>query len=224
MTFTLAIDTSTLISGVALGSVAQHWVRRGRVTSHSDELLQMVADVVAESGHSVRELTGIVCGAGPGSFTGLRIGLATCKGLAISIGCPLLLVSSLATMAARAPDGECLAVLDAFKDEVYVGRYTVAAGVPTLREPERVLSPAQLLAELAVDPARHLVGDGALRYPQLQSLGRLLDDDGSPRPLDLLRLGAARLAAGEASSLANAVPHYIRRSEAEIMKDKKASV
>ncbi len=116
----LAIDTATLTAGVGLLADERLYLRRGRVTSHSDELLQMVSDVVAESGGTVRQLRGVICGAGPGSFTGLRIGLATCKGLALSVGCPLLLVSSLAALAARAPDGPCLAILDAYKDEVYV--------------------------------------------------------------------------------------------------------
>ncbi len=217
----LAIDTATLTAGVGLLADERLYLRRGRVTSHSDELLQMVSDVVAESGGTVRQLRGVICGAGPGSFTGLRIGLATCKGLALSVGCPLLLVSSLAALAARAPDGPCLAILDAYKDEVYVAAYDVAVGVPTLRTAERAVGPTQLLAELQGAPPHHLVGDGVTRYPALLALGPQVDDDGAPHPRELLRLGRAALLAGEHSSLESAVPNYIRRSEAEILKDKR---
>lgn len=219
----LALDTSTLTAGVALVTDGAIHVRRGRVTSHSDELLQMVSEVVAESGLAATELEGIVCGAGPGSFTGLRIGLATCKGLALSIGCPLVLVSSLAVLAARAGDGECLAILDAYKDEVYVGYYDVQAGLPTLLRPERVVAPSLLLDELRGHAELQLVGDGLSRYPSLTALGRLIDQDGSPHPGELARLGLVRLEAGERDSLESSTPHYIRRSEAEIMKDRRSS-
>ena len=217
----LAIDTSTLTAGVALLSADALFVRRGRVTSHSDELLQMVSEVVAESGRSVRELAGVICGAGPGSFTGLRIGLSTCKGLALSVGCPLLLISSLEALAARSIDGPCLAVLDAHKGEVYAGVYEVAGGVPSLRGVERVLAPQTLIADLSNGSARTIVGDGVLAYPQLSVLGQSVDEDGSPHPRELIALGKMRLQAGEHTSLDQATPHYIRRSEAEILKDRR---
>jgi tRNA A37 threonylcarbamoyladenosine modification protein TsaB len=93
--------------------------------------------------------------------------------------------------------------------------------VPVVRVAERAIAPAAMLAELADTAPQQLVGDGVLRYPALRALGPLIDDDGAPHPRELLRLGRAALLRGETSSLESAAPNYIRRSEAEIMKDKR---
>lgn len=215
-----AIDTSTLIAGVAVGTADQLTVRRGRVTSHSDELLAMIDASLREAGLRPAELDGIVCGAGPGSFTGLRIGLATAKGLAFSLGKPLVTVSSLATLAARARSGTVYALLNAYKQEVYVGAYQIDAGEPVALHPERVRPPSEIVKEidrLEVSDVQ-LVGDGIDAYPELFARWLRLDADGAPHPRELVRLGAARLARGEVSDLAFVAPHYIRPSEAELMK------
>jgi tRNA threonylcarbamoyladenosine biosynthesis protein TsaB len=227
----LALDTATLTASVAVlvdGRLVTE--RRHRVTTHSEALLGLLDGALAEAGLVARDLDGVVCGAGPGSFTGLRIGLATAKGLCFALGRPLQLVSSLEALAARAPDGAVCAVLDAHKNEVYAARYLVRAGVP---EPlgaqgEQVLPPASLAAQLAAShaaavggPPLALVGDGALRYREiLGSEWPLVDEDGAPHASDVARLGAAAFARGEAASLGRSGPRYIRPSEAEIAKMK----
>ncbi len=219
----LGIDTATLTAAAALWRDGQVIAERQRaVTTHSEMLLAMVDECCAEVGIAPRQLDGVVCGAGPGSFTGLRIGLATAKGLCFALDQPLLLVSSLAAMAARAPDGRVLATLDAFKGEVYAGLYDVAGGVPVPAGDEAVLAPEALLAQLAAAPAAFVVGSGVAKYPALLAAGRLLDPEPGPRPADLLRLGAARLARGDQADLATATPAYIRPSEAELVKQRRA--
>jgi tRNA threonylcarbamoyladenosine biosynthesis protein TsaB len=211
----IAIDTSTLTAGVAAwsdGAVVAE--RRARVTTHSDVLLSMVDEVLREAGWSIAALDGVACTAGPGSFTGLRIGLATAKGLCFAAGKPLAGVGSLEALAARAPDGQVAAVMDAHKQEVYAAIYDVAGGLPTLKAGEWVLPPSELLERIAGLP---VVGDGALRYPQL---GHPLDNDGAPRPADVARLAAARLEKGEADDLSSSGPRYVRASEAEIARMK----
>jgi tRNA threonylcarbamoyladenosine biosynthesis protein TsaB len=220
----LALDTATLMAGVAVfrdhdGRVLAE--RRRVVTTHSEALLQLVDEALREAAVEARALDAIVCGAGPGSFTGLRIGLATAKGLCFALGRPLVMVSSLEALAARAPDGRVCAVIDAHKGEVYAGLFAVERGVPRPLDPsgeaERVLAPAALADELRAGGVV-LVGDGVLRYRELFIGAAPLDEDGAPRPADVARLGALRLAAGERSDLARAAPKYIRPSEAERMK------
>jgi tRNA threonylcarbamoyladenosine biosynthesis protein TsaB len=158
----------------------------------------------------------VACVSGPGSFTGLRIGLATAKGLCFAAHKPLVCVPTLQALAARAPDGRVCAVLDAHKQEVYAAIYSVAAGVPTLVEGEWVLPPADLRSRL--DGEIPVVGDGALRYPEIP--GRRLDEDGAARPSDVARLAALRLERGDADDLPSSGPHYVRASEAEIARMK----
>jgi tRNA threonylcarbamoyladenosine biosynthesis protein TsaB len=216
----LAIDTSTLLAGAAVLDGANELASgRRKVTTHSEALLALIDETLRAAGIVVRDLDGVVCAAGPGSFTGLRIGMATAKGLCWATGKPLALVSSLATLAARAPEGSRVcAVLDAYKCEVYAGRFAIEGGVPQPIGDEVAIAPAALAAELAAAATPWLmVGEGVLRYRELIVEGAwLLDDDGSPRPADLGRLGARLLDAGQAADLAAAAPTYIRPSEAEL--------
>jgi tRNA threonylcarbamoyladenosine biosynthesis protein TsaB len=215
----LAVDTATLQAGVALWQDGRALAeRRQSVTTHSEALLAMIDEAFAEAGVRPTALDAIVCGGGPGSFTGLRIGLATAKGLCFALDKPLVLVSSLAALAARAPSGRVCATLDAFKGEVYAGRYAIVDGTPILDGAEAVLAPASLQAELAHAPVDWIVGSGAIKYPELAAATRLLDEEAGPRPLDVARLGAARYSRGESDDLARASPTYIRPSEAELVK------
>jgi tRNA threonylcarbamoyladenosine biosynthesis protein TsaB len=162
----------------------------------------------------------IACGSGPGSFTGLRIGLATAKGLCFALDKPLVMISSLAGLAARAPAGRVCATLDAFMGEVYAGLYTIVDGLPVADGEELVLPPAELRARLAAAPVGHVVGTGAVKYPELQ-VAPLLDHEPGPRAADLARLGAVRVARRDFDNLSTATPKYIRPSEAELVKKKR---
>jgi tRNA threonylcarbamoyladenosine biosynthesis protein TsaB len=216
----LALDTSTRTAGVAVWRDGRVLAERKRVvTTHSESLLEVIDEALAAAAVEPRALDAVACGAGPGSFTGLRIGLATAKGLCFALGRPLILVSSLEALAARAPDGRVCAILDAHKDEVYAGLFSVEKGVVRALGEERVLAPEALAGELR-GGGMTLVGDGALRYRALFDAAPL-DEDGAPGAREHARLGAARLAAGERSDLASSAPKYIRLSEAELMKLKR---
>jgi tRNA threonylcarbamoyladenosine biosynthesis protein TsaB len=218
----IGIDTATQAAAAALWRDGRVLAQRQRtVTTHSEMLLTMVDECCAEAGVSPRQLDGVVCGAGPGSFTGLRIGLATAKGLCFALDKPLALISSLAAMAARAPDGRVLATLDAYKGEVYAGLFDVAGGMPTAVGDEAVLPPEVLLQRLGEPLPAFLLGSGVVKYPALLAAGSCLDSEPGPRPADLLRLGAARLERGDHDELATAAPAYIRPSEAELVKQRR---
>lgn len=207
---------------MAAGTAA---VRRQQVTTHSETLLVLIDECLGELGLSPGDLSGVICGAGPGSFTGLRIGAATAKGLCFALGIPLVMVSTLQTMAARS-QGErtVLSCLYASRGQVYAqlfpraGAGQLADGEPELLK-EAVWEPgrlAPLLGELAGGDPLFLCGDGPQRYPELLVPGSaLLDDDPWPRPLDLLALGSARLSRGESDPLRTAVPSYVCPAAAE---------
>jgi tRNA threonylcarbamoyladenosine biosynthesis protein TsaB len=218
----LGLDTSTLSAGVAVwdGDGARLLAESRRaVTTHSEFLVPLIDETLRRAGLRVAEVGGIACGAGPGSFTGLRIGLATAKGLCFALGRPLALVSSLAAVAARAPDGRVCATLDAHKAEVYAAVFEVRDHLPLLVDEELVLPPAALAARLAALAPLDIVGGGALRYRELIAPGvRLLDEEEGPRPGDVARLGGLRLLRGEGDDLAASGPRYIRPSEAELAK------
>jgi tRNA threonylcarbamoyladenosine biosynthesis protein TsaB len=159
--------------------------------------LVLVDEVIARAGCRPDQLTRVVCGCGPGSFTGLRIGIATARGLALGLALPCLGASTLAALAAGAPGA--LALVDARRGELFTLAATGAAVVE---------QPAVVAARIA--PGTLCVGDGARRYRDLlEEAGAEVppDDDARHAP------GAealAALASGEAAE-----PVYVRRPDAE---------
>jgi tRNA threonylcarbamoyladenosine biosynthesis protein TsaB len=223
----LALDTATLVASVALLVVEDNGENNGDVIAaagdahadtHSEKLLPLIDAILHQADVAPAALDAIACGAGPGSFTGLRIGLATAKGLCFALGKPLVLVSSLAALARGAGGRDVLALIDAKKREVYAGVFA-ADGTPL--GGERVLPPDALLEHVhAVAGGRKLVviGDGAAAYPDAAArCGEVdLTVRSSPDARAVAHLAAARLRAGATDEVLTAAPTYIRASEAEI--------
>ena len=189
---TLAFDTATSVATAALvrdGEVLGERVSRAvRVLEDADELLR-------ESKAERVELTGIVVGTGPGSFTGLRMGLAAARGLAFALDISVAGVSTLAALAEGAPGA--LPVIDAGRREVF----TLVDGRPT------VCSPHEVVAELCV-------GDGALRYRRvLEERGVTVPPDDDERHLPRARFHAAL--AGSFGPADAVEPLYLRIPDAE---------
>lgn len=189
---TLAFDTATSAATTALvrdGDVLGEAVSRAvRVLADADQLLR-------EGGVERSELTGIVVGTGPGSFTGLRLGLAAARGLALALEVPVAGVSTLDALAAGAPGA--VPVVDAGRREVF-----------TLREGEPVVcAPQELGGEL-------LVGDGALRYRTvLEERGAEVPPDDDERHLPRARFHAAL--ARDFGAADEVEPLYLRIPDAE---------
>lgn len=207
----LGLDTSTRFASVALvadtGAVIAQL--RGDGQGRGTDLLAMIDRMCADVKLTARELDAVAVGAGPGSFTSLRIGMATAKGIAFAAGRPLWAISSLAALASPA-DGELVvAVLDARRGEVYAGAFRGDAGHVVAVGSERVLSPDRL-AELGT-PMRY-VGDAAAAYPQLASLPGAWDRTPTGAAIARLALAGSRI-----DVLVTAVPAYIRPAEAEIL-------
>jgi tRNA threonylcarbamoyladenosine biosynthesis protein TsaB len=196
------------------------------VASHGAELPEAVAALLARTGLSFRELRAIAIGIGPGSFTGLRVGLSYAKGLKLAIGCALLGIPSLDTLALAAlAENSAMAasriicpVLDARKGEVYAALYqTTRDGLEKLSD-DLVVTLDNLAPHLGTDVL--LVGDakaeeacglavragGGAAYLQITALRR--------RGRVVAALGAARLVAGEADNAFVLEPLYVRSAEA----------
>jgi tRNA threonylcarbamoyladenosine biosynthesis protein TsaB len=192
---TLAFDTATAVATSAL--VDGDEVLGERV-SRAQTLLEDVDALLRQAGAHPADLDRLAVGLGPGSFTGVRIGLAVARGLALSLDLPGSGVSTLAAIAAGA--SEALPVIDAKRREVF----TLVDGEP------RVLAPE----ELALDEGAVCVGDGAKRYRSLlEERGASVPPDDDERHLPRARFHAAL--AGEPVPVDELEPLYLRVPDAE---------
>lgn len=224
----LAIDTATPVASVALtrggrglGQVLSCLSFSSSIT-HSRRLLKMIETMLAESGIGKDQIKGIAVGLGPGSFTGLRIGLATAKGLAAAGAVPLYGASSLDMLAAGCcSDRLICVVVDARKKEVYTAFYrSEAGGFPVRISAMAVVSPEALGKSLR-EPVL-MIGDALLSYGEMWQT--MSGDLVSFAPVQLASPSAATLGllAGEqrlkgiSLDLAAAVPIYVRSSDAEL--------
>ncbi len=137
----LGIETSTGQAGVALVEQGRLVLARAhaRPKQSAEQLLPLIAAVLAEAGWLRRDLERIGVSVGPGSFTGLRVGIACAQGLSLGLGIPLLGVTSLRAMARAVPDslvGTRVSLLDARRDEVFAGAHAAGLGCPELLAPQ----------------------------------------------------------------------------------------
>ena len=185
-------------------------------------LLQSIGDLLDKTDVKKADLDAIAVVRGPGSFTGLRVGLATAKGLSLALGCPLLGISSLQCLAMQLPFSAlpvCI-MLDARKQEVYSASYRWEGGYPNLITAERVAGPEMLLT--AVSSERLFPGNGAQLYRTL--IVRKLGDRAhfAPAFINLPRAAAAAALAqrewqaGRTFTADQLMPNYLRPSEAEL--------
>jgi tRNA threonylcarbamoyladenosine biosynthesis protein TsaB len=192
---TLAFDTATEVATSALvddGEVL------GERFSRAQTLLEDVDALLRQGGAHPRDLDVLAVGVGPGSFTGVRIGLAVAQGLALSLDLQGAGVSTLAALAAGAPGA--LPVIDARRREVF----TLADGVPVVLAPDA----------LDVDPGTICVGDGARRYRELlEAKGAVVPPDADERHVPRARFHAQLV--GELGAVDTIEPLYLRVPDAE---------
>jgi len=217
----LAIETATRIASVALlrgdAPIAELHGVAGQAAAES--LLPAIDRLLREHDTTPAGLDAFAVSIGPGSFTGLRVGLATLKGLAFGSDRPVACVPTLAALAETAPrrDRPVAALLDARRGEVYAAIYDLADDGPSPRLAEGVYGLAELCAQLP--PECVLVGEGvALLEPAIRE--RLAAGvevaEGPASAAAVGRLGARMLARGEGAAAAAVVPRYLRRAEAEV--------
>lgn len=217
---TLAIETSTPLASVALGDesglLAESMLSM-RV-SHSESVMPDIGRLLSEGGYSLDDLGSVVVGAGPGSFTGVRVAASIAKGICFGRGLPLFAYSGLlATAAGIGVSANACALFDARRDEVYAAAYRSLDPPRALIEPcVRVIE--TVLTELSPVAEWTFAGDGAGRFAEAirERGGTVLSAElGVPRAMTLLWLRREHPNAGRIADVASWEPSYVRASGAE---------
>jgi len=218
----LAIDTATQQLGVAVvdsDPAGLHQLLSSYIVvggnPHSVELPNAVARVLQTAKTSLDALEGIVVDIGPGSFTGLRIGLAFVKAVAFASKKPVVGIPSLDVLAAQASLSGSTAVcpiLDAKRQNIYGALYAVADGFPAKRS-DYLLGPIEELLKL-VDGEAVFLGDGCAMYrdrivAKVPTARFTAPELWLPNPMTLARLGIRRFAQGQQDDPASLVPLYL---------------
>lgn len=221
----LAFETSAKAASVALlrdGTLLAESYQNSGLT-HSRTLMKMARELLTSCEVKPEELTAVACAAGPGSFTGVRIGVAAAKGLAWARELPCVGVSTLHAMAQQAREfqGVICCAMDARRAQVYNALFDCEDGILTRMTDDRAISVEDLAQELKMSKKpKIMVGDGAdLCY---NTFGKELPDCRcAPEQLRMQRASGVALAArellltGERYSGAELTPTYLRLSQAE---------
>lgn len=227
----LALDTATLVSSVALATretVVAELTLQTRKT-HSQQLLPHIEQLLALAETSKEAVEAVAASIGPGSFTGLRIGLATAKALAYALQIPLVGVPTLEALAYGCPvPGAVLApTMDAQKGNIYLALYRWQANRLQQIAPPRVLEHRAAFAELAAysEPVVVLgeaVGLYAGALDKVEGVAAAKPHVAMPRAASVAMLGWQLLDSGVRDDVMTLEPLYIRRSEAEDLWDRRS--
>jgi tRNA threonylcarbamoyladenosine biosynthesis protein TsaB len=215
----LGLDTATSATAVGvLRDDGETWealdeVAPGERPRHARRVLPLAAELLERAGLSFKDVDRLVVGIGPGTFTGLRIGIATARGLALSLGVEMIGIGTLRTLAA-AVDGPALAVLDARRGEAFVAAY---AGGTELLAPGVVALAA--LGDLGARLGREClaVGEGAIRFrTNLEDAGVAVAPGGSSVHGVSAAVACRLVATGAPKASEPVTPMYLRLPDAEI--------
>lgn len=219
----LAIDTSSFVMGIA---VTESERTLGEVTTnikknHSIRLMPAIEQLMKEVGVSPKELEKVIVANGPGSYTGVRIGVTTAKTLAWSLGIPVIGVSSLAVMAqaGRYFEGVISPIMDARRGQVYTGHYVSNNDVVVGNESDRLVMLTDWLDDLDKEDKQVLfVGQDvelhrSMIVERLGSKAQFAPGSAMlPRPSELANIGRKQEASGFTHEF---VPNYHQLAEAE---------
>ncbi len=251
----LGIDSSGMTASVALVTgdslVSEYTVNNKR--THSETLLPMIDEMLRLAGTEPAELDAVAIASGPGSFTGLRIGAATAKGLALALDIPIVPVPTLEGLAYNLAGDKRLIVslMDARRNEVYAGAYRVSAESVTIVLNEEALPVTELFEKLnEIGEEVVFVGDGipVVKNILADSLktGEAADDaktagdadnsrvlivpysfasmqNAAQRGASVAALGKLYFEEGKAINSDDFAPEYLRKSQAERVRDEKSS-
>ncbi len=219
----LAVDTSTSTCSVGIanagGVLAESVDSNGE--THARHLMGMVHNSIAASGIPIEEIDGLAVVTGPGTFTGLRIGISTIKGLAYALSRPAVGVTSLAALASQAElrTKFVCPVMDARRSEVYYGLYVSEGGEVSQVGMHHVAPPSELAR--GIGASCQFIGNGARLYREtleaaLGSLARFSHPcRDTIRVETIAKLALKQFQKNESQQLSAVVPYYIRKSDAE---------
>lgn len=220
----LAVETATMLGGVAVmdGATLLAESRINVRVTHSERLMKEIDHVLGVAGLELGDIDAFGFSAGPGSFTGLRVGLSTIKGLVYATGKRLVVVSTLEAFAWNVPFSEhqVCPLLDARRKEVYGAVFRWSGEGFTMVIGEKAVKIGDLLKN--IEASTVFLGEGAILYQE--TIAEFLGDKalfGAPQhmvpsPASVAALCMGKALNGEFSDAMTAVPAYLRRSEAEI--------
>ncbi len=221
----LAIETSTMLGGVAIMDETAGLIIETRLnvkTAHSERLMTEINHALKKAGLHIADIDVFGVAVGPGSFTGLRIGLSAVKGFSYATGKPIVSVPSLEAFAWNFPYSEHLVctMFDARKNEVYAAVFRWRdIGFERVVD-EASIKPADLVSSLKGKVI--FAGEGALIYRE--TIAEIAGENALfpaaqsmvPSPSNVACLGLKKALKADFSEPVSLVPHYIRRSEAEV--------
>ena len=224
----LALETATIAGSVAIVDDNKGLIGEVRVdvkVAHSERLMPSIEWLLNASGLSMNDIDAFAVSIGPGSFTGLRIGLSTAKGLAFSTGKPLVPVKTLDAFARTLVYSSYTVcpMLDARKNEVYAGLYKWEGDLCKNIMPGTAIAPEDLLNKIKDKGPFLLTGDGTIKYHEL--IKKMLKKDAvfapsyrmSPSASTVAEIAFETLAEGDLPDPVSIIPFYIRKSEAEVL-------
>lgn len=215
----LGIETSTQVCSVGLAREDRTLLQKRLVEEriHSEKMLTLIQSLLSDAGMSMREIDVVAVSIGPGSFTGLRIGLSTAKGLCFSLDRPLVTVPTFDALARacwsiRGETGNILVALDAKKGDFYRGRYLNSRGLPVSLGETRLVTKVDITNECAADPPDILLTDnrdflrlkGKTEKPMALEIGEYCRGD------IVAQIGLARAKAEEYADAASCEPMYLK--------------
>ena len=222
----LGIDSSGMVASVAIVQddvlIAEYTMNHKR--THSETLLPMIDEIVKTSETKLEELDAIAIAAGPGSFTGLRIGAATAKGLAMSIDKPIIPVKTCEGLAFNmwGTEGLVCPIIDARRSQVYTGLYQVLGNVEVIMD-QQPMDIHELIEKINNHTHTQVtfLGDGVPIYEEI--IGSEIKIPCKTAPASMNRQRAASIAAygeilykeGKVVSADEFAPEYLRKSQAE---------
>ncbi|MGA1875058.1 MAG: tRNA (adenosine(37)-N6)-threonylcarbamoyltransferase complex dimerization subunit type 1 TsaB [bacterium] len=222
----LGIETATRAGSVALvregESLAEYLV--SHISTHSEWLLKGIDQILSDAGMALSGCDAIAVSIGPGSFTGLRIGVSTAKALAYAIHKPILGISTLEALSYNllyTPHYIC-PMIDARKNEVFTALYQWIQGELKVLIPERAIPPLEMIHQLDCSQRTIFPGNGSFLYGKLiqAEFGAQAEFPppyhNLPRASIVAGLGLSRLTQGQRDSVETLVPKYLRLSDAEI--------
>ncbi|AKO45654.1 tRNA (adenosine(37)-N6)-threonylcarbamoyltransferase complex dimerization subunit type 1 TsaB [[Haemophilus] ducreyi] len=213
----LALDTATEACSVAL-------LHNGNRTtldelsprSHTQRILPMVDELLSQANISIKQVDVLAFGRGPGSFTGVRVGVSVAQGLALGANLPVVAISNLLAMAQAAYQqlraNNVIALIDARMNEVYFAQYQrIGEHWHTIVE-EQVCSPETAIAQMQINDNSVVVGTGWAAYPQFYTakLPLSVSDISLPSAKDMLELALKAVENGELQTALDIEPIYLR--------------
>lgn len=222
----LGIDSSGLVASAAIADekniIAEFTVNNKQ--THSQTLLPMIEKVVDMSGIEIEQIDAIAIAAGPGSFTGLRIGSATAKGIGLALKKPVVSVPTLEGLAYRVSvfDGIICPIMDARRNQVYTGIYKMDKGKLVCLSEQKAVDIHEIMEELEkYDEKVIFLGDGV--EVQRETIEKEFKKEYCFAPIHLSKQSAAAVAVlgdiyfnqGKAEDAAEHKPIYLRKSQAE---------